>query len=52
MIGCHTARKPLLFICLRGVNDYVSDGAPRGSELETSQLYGHLPPVDGVDSVT
>ncbi len=30
----------------------VSDGAPRGSELETSQLYGHLPPVDGVDSVT
>ena len=22
MIGCHTARKPLLFMCLRGVNDY------------------------------
>ena len=23
MIGCHTARKPLLFMCLRGVNDYI-----------------------------
>ena len=23
MIGCHTARKPLLFMCLRGVNDYA-----------------------------
>ncbi len=23
MVGCHTARKPLLFMCLRGVNDYL-----------------------------
>ena len=33
MIGCHTARKPLLFMCLRGVNDYELDVSKPAAKL-------------------